>query len=130
MVAGGAPTYNTTVTDAGTNNRGGGRWSLTVSPGRAGEAFVVRTAGRLSAAGAPRVAAALADAIGAGERDVVVDLERLDYISSAGILAIEAAAARLHMEGGRLRLASPLPPVRLALELAGFPADIEILPSL
>ncbi|HET7617477.1 MAG TPA: STAS domain-containing protein [Vicinamibacterales bacterium] len=118
------------MTNGATNNRGGGRWTLTVTAGRLADVLVLRTAGRLPAAAAPRMAAALADAIGAGERDVIVDLEGLDYISSAGILAIEAAAARLHMEGGRLRLASPLPPVRLALELAGFPADVEILPSL
>ena len=103
------------------------RWTLTLTQRRRAETFIVGVTGRLAAAAAPRLAGVIADAIAAGERDIVLDLQELAYISSAGILALEAAAARLRMEGGRLQLAGPPPQVRLALELAGFPDDVSIL---
>lgn len=93
-------------------------WELRITadgddPGR------IALEGRLSAATTPRFAAALADAIAAGQRRIMLDLNGLDYISSGGILAIEATAARLRTAGGWLCLTGAQPAVRVALELAG-----------
>jgi len=58
-------------------------------------------------------------AIEAGKRRILLDLNALDYISSAGILAIQAAGARLEAEGGALTVENVQPAVRVALDLAG-----------
>jgi len=117
--------YNTTVTGPGTNN--GAAWRLDLSPQRAAGEFLLFISGRLGSAGTPELVAALSSAIGSGDRRIVLDLRGLDYINSAGIMALEVAAARLRTDGGALVLRNPKPPVRLALELAGFPADVEVI---
>jgi anti-anti-sigma factor len=118
--------YSTTVTDSGTNNPNA-RWELTLAQGRETGALVVAAGGRLPAAATPRLAEAMAEAIASGDRRIVLDLRELDYISSAGIMALEVVAARLRTEGGELVLRGPTPPVRLALELSGFPQDVKVL---
>ena len=113
------------MTEPGTNHPD--RWQFVLSQARQnGDALVV-VAGRLSAAVAPRLASVLADAVAAGDRRIVLDLRGLDYISSAGILALEVAAARLRTDGGELVLCGPTPPVRLALDLSGFPDDVRVI---
>lgn len=75
----------------------------------------------------PDLASALSDAIASGDRRIVLDLNGLDYISSAGVMALEITAARLRTEGRELVLRGPTPPVRLALVLAGFPDDVLVI---
>jgi anti-anti-sigma factor len=76
----------------------------------------------VSGATSPQLAAALDEAIAAGSRRIILDLKDLNYISSAGIVTIQSAAARLLAEGGSLRLTGAQPAVRVALELAGVDA--------
>jgi anti-anti-sigma factor len=116
------------VTSPGTNERPDALWRLRLSQERRDGLLVVTAEGRLGFADAPRLSSALAEAIAAGDRRILVDLKGLDYISSAGVMALEAAVARLWMEQGELTLSGLTPPVRLALELAGFPADVPLLP--
>lgn len=99
---------------------------MVLTPRRAGSTLVIAAEGRLGAATAPTLAERLADAIADGNRRILLDLKGLDYISSAGILALEAVAARLRTDGGTLIVCRPTPPVRLALELAGCPPDIDV----
>lgn len=82
-----------------------------------GDAHRIALQGRLSAATTGQLASALAGALGAGHRCILLDLNGLDYISSGGILAIEAASARLEAEGGWLRIEGAQPAVRVALDL-------------
>jgi len=94
---------------------------VTTTPGDG--AVTIALAGRLGAAATPGVAAALSEAIASGFRCISLNLEGLDYISSAGILTLEATAARLRGDGGQLMVGPINPAVRVALELAGFPAE-------
>jgi anti-anti-sigma factor len=79
--------------------------------------------GRLGTAGARELLAALGDAPAPGTR-VLLDLEGVDYISSSGIAALQAAAASLREAGGELALLRPSEAVRLALRLAGSAEDL------
>jgi stage II sporulation protein AA (anti-sigma F factor antagonist) len=88
-----------------------------------GEVLVLTVAGRLAAASCGELTQALMDAIGTGTRRIVVDLSGVDYISSAGLLALEAVAARMRAEGGALVLCGLTVPVRRALDLAGSLVD-------
>ncbi len=71
-------------------------------------------AGRLDAAQVDRAKAALGGATGT----VVVDLARLDYISSAGLGLMIALHQRLSAGGGSLRIASPNALVRNVFRLS------------
>lgn len=117
------------MANPGTNVRAAATWQLRLTQERRDGLVVVTATGRLGFADAPRLTTALAEAIASGNHRILLELTGLDYISSAGVMALEAAAARLWTEGGELMLSGVTPPVRLALELAGFPADVRILPG-
>jgi anti-sigma B factor antagonist len=115
------------VTEAGTNSPDGASWRLQISQRRRGGDLIVEVTGRLAAASTVELIGTLAEALSGGDRQILLDLKGLDYISSAGVLALEAAAARLRMDGRELVVCAPTPPVRLALTLAGFPEDVRIV---
>jgi len=75
--------------------------------------------GRIGTAAAARVIEAVAQAIDQGQRRLVLDLSAVDYVSSAGLLAFDAAADRIRGAGGMLVLCSLTEPVRLAFDLGG-----------
>jgi anti-anti-sigma factor len=112
------------VTEPGTNSAG--NWRLEILVARRNGELSIAVSGRLGAASAPRLTGTLAEAVASGERRIVLDLKGLDYISSAGVLALETTAAKLRTEGRELVLSGPTPPVRLALTLAGFPDDVPV----
>jgi stage II sporulation protein AA (anti-sigma F factor antagonist) len=87
---------------------------------RAGDAVIVTPAGRLDSLSAPTLRNALAQLDAAGERRIVVDLGRVDYISSAGLGVLFALAKRMHEIDGALALCSLGAHVRHVFELAGY----------
>lgn len=99
-------------------------WTLRVVAGKENGQLRLTLGGRLGAATTARLSAELADAIGGGERHILIDLKELDYISSSGLRAIEAASARLAGEGGELLLTGAQGAVRIALELAGLRCEV------
>ena len=85
--------------------------------------------GRLSNRTAPALKSALdalGDAQGAG---FVLDLAGVDYISSAGLRAVEHASQRLRVTGGMLVVCGLQEPVRVAFALAGLESQVVIEPS-
>jgi anti-anti-sigma factor len=82
--------------------------------------LVLRLAGRVGVTSAETLAAAVADAVARGDRHVVLDLSAVDYVSSAGLKALETAADRCAETHGSLVLRAVTEPVRLALELGGL----------
>jgi len=73
--------------------------------------------GRLDSLSAPALKAALA-AVDA--RRLVVDLGRVDYISSAGLGVLFALAKRMRETGGALALCALGDQVRRVFDLAGY----------
>jgi stage II sporulation protein AA (anti-sigma F factor antagonist) len=53
----------------------------------------------------------------------VIDLTGVDYVSSAGLRALEAAAALCAQRHGALALCGVTDPVRVALDLGGLLPD-------
>jgi anti-anti-sigma factor len=86
--------------------------------------------GRLGASSAVFLDVAVAEATGRGEARLVIDLAGVDYVSSAGLKALAAAASRCTRAGGSLALCGLGEPVRIALELGGMIADFPVEPSL
>ena len=70
--------------------------------------------------------AALRDELAAGQTRILVDLEGVDYVSSAGLLALQEAAASARDRGARLALCRLSEPVRVAFDLAGLTGEFAI----
>jgi anti-anti-sigma factor len=103
------------------------RWPLRITRERRGGVLVLLLAGRVGVESAAALVTAVADAVASGDRDLVLDLSAVDYVSSAGLKALETAADRCAETHGSLALRAASQPVRLALELGGlldrFPID-------
>jgi anti-anti-sigma factor len=67
--------------------------------------------------------------IESGERRFVIDLARLDYISSAGLRVFVLAAKRLAGENGKIVLCSLTSSVREVFDIAGFSSIFSIYGS-
>ena len=105
-------------------------WRLTIGQDTRGGILVLSVGGRLGSESSGRLLEALAAALRAGERQILVDLQGVDYVSSAGIRALAAAAARVHAAGGRLVLCAVTEPVRIVLAMGGLLADVPAEPTL
>lgn len=95
-------------------------WFLTIAERAAGDAVVLDVAGRIGSAAAPQLTEALSSAGTRGSR-IVLELSGVDYISSAGIAAIEHGAARLAAEGKTLVIRGGRGATALCLDLARVP---------
>ena len=96
------------------------RWPLRITQERRDGTLVVSFAGRMGVASARSVTATVADALARGERHLVLDLASVDYISSAGLNALEAAAEQVTESRGILVVTAASEPVRRALEMGGL----------
>ncbi|HZD54459.1 MAG TPA: STAS domain-containing protein [Woeseiaceae bacterium] len=90
-----------------------------------GEGGTVKLAGRLDAAQVPRAQEFLA---GIAE-PCSLDLEDLDYISSAGLGVLLRLHKRLVGGGGRLKLVNVNPHIKDILAYSGFDKLFEIEPT-
>jgi anti-anti-sigma factor len=95
----------------------------------AGEVHVFAPAGRLGTLSSGDLIEALVGAIKDGVRLLLVDLAGVDYISSAGLLALDAVSGRVQAVSGELVLCRLVEPVRLAFDLAGLLPHFVIAPS-
>jgi len=93
---------------------------------------VIVASGRVSYRTATTFAAVLSQAMGDAQvpPGLVLDLQQVDYLSSAGVRAIEAVLVRLASANAPLVLVAPPEPVRIVLDLAGLSKRVAIEPSL
>ena len=78
-----------------------------------------RSSASLGSAAAASLAAHIREAEEGPARGVVVDVGGVDYISSAGLHALESAGNRMRRRGQELIVCNAAGAVRLAMELAG-----------
>ena len=83
--------------------------------------------GRLDAASAKILEDKVLALIDEGETRFVVDLSRLDYVSSAGLRVFLLASKRLNPSGGKLVLCSLQEPVKQVFDIVGFFSILSIL---
>ena len=84
---------------------------------------------RLDSSNAGAFSQELASVTEAASRAVVIDMQGLDYISSAGLRAIMQAVRKMHHQGGSLALCSLSSDVRAVFETSGFDQIIPIHPT-
>jgi anti-sigma B factor antagonist len=85
--------------------------------------------GRLGVTSSSILTAEVAAAVSAGHFRLVIDLEGVDYVSSAGLVALSETRSRLGAHDGSLVLCHLPEPVRRAIELAGLLESFSIEPT-
>lgn len=81
--------------------------------------LVLSVSGRLEAVSAPAFLETVKAEIDAGDRAVIMDLERLDYLGSAGLRVVFIAASELRKRDAGFALCSPPPPIAKVIRLSG-----------
>ena len=92
---------------------------------------IIRLSGRIDATTAPGMEEELFFAIEEGTRAMIIDLDAVEYMSSAGLRVLLSVLKKMRSVGGEVRLSSLQPHVREVFEMTGFSrlfticADIE-----
>ena len=98
-------------------------WRLCSRSGVEDGANVLVLQGRLGHTSVGELRAAADAALATGDKDLVIDLAGVDYLSSAAIKEFERIATEQSKRGRQFTLRSLSPAARLSLELAGFTMD-------
>ena len=81
---------------------------------------VICLSGRLDAYASDGVEAKISSLIDAAEVRLVVNFDKLEYISSSGLRVLLAALKRVRKQQGDIRLACLRPSVKEVFDMAGF----------
>lgn len=90
---------------------------------------LVELAGRVDSSNADLLGDALAHEIENGNTNLVLDVSRVDYMSSAGLRELVSAYKKVKRVAGDLRLVQPSPRVQEILELSGLDTIFQIFPT-
>jgi anti-anti-sigma factor len=90
---------------------------------------VLALSGRLDTETAVDVELALQDLLGAGERQFIIDLAGIGYVSSAGLRVLLSLAKQLDGGKGTLRLCALNASVKQVFDVAGFSKLFTIFPD-
>lgn len=85
-----------------------------------GAVQVIAPAGEIDASSAPQLEKSLKAAFDAGAAQLVVDMSKVSYTSSAGLRAVLWGLKQSRAQKGDLRLAGLQPQVKEVFDLAGF----------
>lgn len=99
---------------------------MDIQTSTADKALVLAVGGRLDALTAPEFERKAAELIAATPGPLIVDFERLDYISSAGLRALLATAKRIKAAGAQMLCVGVTGPVREVFDISGFSAVFQM----
>lgn len=91
-----------------------------------GEVVVITLGGRLDAVTSPDYERRVRELLDGGGGRLVIDFERLDYISSAGLRALLVTSRLLQAKDGRLRFANVRGGVRSVFDMSGFGSMFQV----
>jgi stage II sporulation protein AA (anti-sigma F factor antagonist) len=94
-----------------------------------GDVAVFRLAGRFDSSAAASAEAELTGGAGGATPRLVLDLTRLDYISSAGLRVLLVLARKIQQASGKMALFGLKPDVRQVFTVSGFDTIISIQPD-
>ena len=92
-------------------------------------AVVVSVKGRLDGVTSPEFEIKILELIEKGENDIIIDFEKLDYISSAGLRIILVSSKILIEKEGKFRVCSLKDTVEKVFNISGFSTIIQIYES-
>jgi stage II sporulation protein AA (anti-sigma F factor antagonist) len=85
-----------------------------------GQVLLVAPEGKISSVNAAQAEADIMARVTAGERDLLLDMGKLDYISSAGLRVVLLVAKKLKQSGGVLVLYAMQSQIREVFDISGF----------
>ena len=94
------------------------------------EVNIFKLNGRLDSNTSPTLEKKIAEAIKNGARNMVIDFENLDYISSAGLRIILKTTKDLKRNEGCIVLCAMQDYVKEVFEIAGFDSFLPIVPTM
>lgn len=93
---------------------------MEISTRKEGSAAVVSVRGRIDAVTAPEFEKGLSALMTGGDNILVLSLDGLEYISSAGLRSILSIAKQLKAKNGKLLFAGLQGPVKDVFKISGF----------
>ena len=93
---------------------------MDISVEEQGPVSIVVIEGSLDTATSSEADSFVSDKIDQGARKLLIDFEKIDYISSAGLRVLLATSKKLSAEGGELRLCSLNETVQEVFDISGF----------
>lgn len=93
---------------------------MEIGEAKQGSIIIVSPVGRVDGVGAPDLERRMTEIAERGEHRVLIDCEKMDYISSAGLRAVLIGARMCQQKGGALTLCALQPDCRTVLEMSGF----------
>lgn len=97
---------------------------------RQNQIAIFSLAGRLDSGSSPEFDKMIVQAMENGFRYIILDCQKLDYITSAGLRVVVKTAKKLKPEEGRIILCAMADYVKEVFEIAGFDSFLPILPTL
>ena|ERR1700731_2530093 len=85
-----------------------------------GKVLVVTLRGKLNSTNAPNVEQEILERLDQGTRHMIIDLDKVDYMSSAGLRVMLVAEKRLRTAAGQLVVCGIGAAVREVLDISGF----------
>lgn len=86
--------------------------------------------GRLDSNTSSNLETRIVDAMANGSKNIIINFEQLDYISSAGLRVILKATKDLKRTNGKIMLCAMQDYVKEVFEIAGFDTFLPIVPSM
>ena len=93
---------------------------LSIETQKVGDAVVLHVAGEVDVFTAPQLREALVGVIEEGSRDVVVDLQGVDFLDSTGLGVLVAGLKRVRQYGGDLSLVCTREHILKILDITGL----------
>jgi anti-sigma B factor antagonist len=90
---------------------------------------VITVTGRVDSSTADQFEAAVNEELKSGQRNLIFDLNQVDFLSSAGLRILVMSRKEAQKGGGVVRLAQPSERVKETLEIAGLDVLFESFPS-
>jgi anti-sigma B factor antagonist len=90
---------------------------------------IMSVKGRVDSNTAPELDSALANLLNSDRNKIILNLEAVEYLSSAGLRALVRALKDAQASGGDLRLASVSQPIEVILRTVGMLQMFKMYPS-
>ena len=91
--------------------------------------LIFRLDGRLDATSSPQLETTITQQIDGGQKKILLDFGRVDYLSSAGMRLLLSLTRRLSKEEGKLAMCTINDDVMEIIKVAGFEKILNIYPT-
>ncbi|WP_054698046.1 STAS domain-containing protein [Syntrophomonas palmitatica] len=102
---------------------------MNIQESKKGEISIFELEGRLDSVTSSQLEKSLLSRLQAGDKNLIIDFARVDYISSAGLRVLLMAAKKTRAAGGGLALSALANNVQEVFDIAGFTSIFPIYKS-